>query len=72
MTGFLANYPNAGIVIDCKSTQLYLYVDVGHATHGDMRSHTGGSIVSLGRLGYGGVPIIWKSLKQKVVSLPPS
>ena len=68
ITGFLANYPNAGIVIDCKSTQLYLYVDVGHATHGDMRSHTGG-IVSLGRLGYGGVPIIWKSLKQKVVSL---
>jgi hypothetical protein len=68
MTGFLANYPNAGIVIDCRSTQLHLYVDVGHATHGDMRSHTGG-IVSLGRLGYGGVPIIWKSLKQKVVSL---
>ena len=67
--GFLANNLKAGIVIDCKDTQLYLYVDVGHATHPiDMRSHSG-AIVSMGKLGTGGVPIVWKSLKQKVVSL---
>ena len=68
MIGFLANNINAGIVIDCKDIQLYLYVDVGHATHEDKRSHTGG-MVTMGKLGDGGVPIVWKSLKQKVVSL---
>ena len=26
--GLIANNPNAGIVIDCRGTQLYLYVDV--------------------------------------------
>ena len=66
--GFLANNLNAGIIIDCKDTQLYLYVDVGHATHADKKSHTG-ALVTMGKLGEGGVPIIWKSLKQKVVSL---
>jgi hypothetical protein len=68
MIGFLANNINAGIVIDCKDIQLYPYVDVGHATHEDKRSHTGG-MVTMGKLGDGGVPIVWKSLKQKVVSL---
>jgi hypothetical protein len=66
--GYLANYPNAGIVIDCRDIQLYLYVDVGHATHEDKKSHTGG-LVTMGKLGEYGVPIVWKSLKQKVVSL---
>ena len=66
--GFLASHPNAGIVIDCRDLQLYLYVDVGHATHEDKRSHTGG-MVTMGKLGEYGVPIVWKSLKQKVVSL---
>jgi len=66
--GFLANHPNAGIVIDCRDLQLYLYVDVGHATHEDKKSHTGG-MVTMGKLGEYGVPIVWKSLKQKVVSL---
>ena len=68
MIGFLANNLNAGMVIDCRDTQLYLYVDVGHATHTDKKSHTG-ALVTMGKLGEGGVPIIWKSLKQKVVSL---
>ena len=68
MIGFIANNINAGIVIDCRDTQLYLYVDVGHATHEDKKSHTGG-MVTMGKLGEGGVPIVWKSLKQKVVSL---
>ena len=68
MIGFLANNINAGMVIDCKDGQLYLYVDVGHATHSDMRSHSG-ALLCMGRLGYGGVPFVWKSLKQKVVSL---
>jgi hypothetical protein len=68
LTGFLANNINAGIVIDCEDTQLYLYVDVGHATHSDMKSHTG-ALLTMGRLGHGGFPFIWKSLKQKVVAL---
>jgi hypothetical protein len=68
MIGFIANNLNAGIVINCRSNQLYLYVDVGHATHDDKRSHTGG-MVTMGRLGQGGVPLVWKSLKQKVVAL---
>ena len=69
MIGFLANNINAGIVIDCKDIQLYLYVDVGHGTHKDKRSHTGEMMVTMGKLGDGGVSIVWKSLKQKVVSL---
>jgi len=68
MIGFIANNFNAGIVINCRCNQLFLYVDVGHATHDDKRSHTGG-MVTMGRLGQGGVPIVWKSLKQKVVAL---
>jgi hypothetical protein len=56
--GFIANNLNAGMVIDCKDVQLYLYVDVGHATHEDKKSHTGG-LVSMGKL-------VWKSLRQKV------
>jgi hypothetical protein len=68
MIGFIANNINAGIVIDCKDIQLYLYVNVGHGTHVDKRSHTDG-MVTMGKLGDGGVPIVWKSLKQKVVSL---
>jgi hypothetical protein len=48
--GFIANNLNAGMVIDCKDVQLYLYVDVGHATHEDKKSHTGG-LVSMGKLG---------------------
>ena len=44
--GFIANNPNAEIVIDCRDTQLYLHVDVGYTMHEDKKSHTGG-IVSL-------------------------
>jgi hypothetical protein len=61
MIGFLANNINAGIVSDCKDIQLYLYVDVGYGTHEDK--------VTMGKLGDRGVPIVWKSLKQKVVLL---
>lgn len=68
MIGYLANTPSRGIVIDCKELQLYLYVDVGHATHEDKKSHSGG-IASCGRLGQGGVPIICKSMKQRIVAL---
>ena len=68
MIGFLANNINAGIVIDCKDIQLYLYVDVGHGAHEDKRIHTGG-MVTMGKLVDGGIPIVWKSLKKKVVSL---
>ena len=39
------------------------------ATHEDKRSHTGGMVTTMGKLGDGGVPIVWKSLKQKVVAL---
>ena len=56
------------MVIDCKDVQLYLYVDVGHATHEDRKSHTGG-LVSMGKLGAHGVPLVWKSLKQKVTTV---
>jgi hypothetical protein len=58
------------MVIDCKDVQLlYLYVDVGHhATHEDKKSHTGG-LVSMGKLGEHGVPLVWKSLKQKVTTV---
>ncbi len=49
MIGFLANNINAGIVIDCKDIQLYLYFDVGHGTHDDKRSHTGG-MMTMGKL----------------------
>ncbi len=46
--GFIANNPNAEIVIDCRDTQLYLYADVGYTMHEDKKkSHTGGGIVSL-------------------------
>jgi hypothetical protein len=69
MIGFIANNINAEIVIDCKDIQLYLFVDVSHhGAHEDKRSHTGG-MVSMGKLVDGGIPIVWKSLKQKVVSL---
>ena len=68
MVGFIASFPNAGILFDVKSMQLHLYVDCGHATHEDRKSHSG-AILSIGKLGYGGVPIAWKSLKQKVVTL---
>ena len=61
MVGFIANKINAGIVIDCKYMQLYLYVDVGHGTHEDKKSHTG-AMVMMSKLEYGGVPIVWKSL----------
>ncbi len=46
--GFIANNLNAGMVIDCKDVQLYLYVDVGHATHEDknMEYHSCGSLSS--------------------------
>ena len=54
MIGFVANNINAGIVRTS-------YVDVGHGTHEDKRSHTGG-MVTMGKLGNGGVPIVWKSL----------
>jgi hypothetical protein len=47
--------------IDCKYMQLYLYVDVGHGTHEDKKSHTG-AMVMMSKLEYGGVPIVWKSL----------
>ena len=40
---------------------MYLYVDVGHATHEDMKSHTGG-LVSMGKLGEHGVPLVWKKV----------
>ena len=41
--GFIANNLNAGMVIDCKDVQLlYLYVDVGNATHEDKKSIRGG------------------------------
>ncbi len=67
--GFIiANNLNVGMVIDCKDVQLYLYVDVGHATHEDKKSHTGG-LVSMGKLGEHGVPLVWKSLKQKVTTV---
>ena len=45
--GFIANNLSAGMVIDCRDLQLYLYVDVGHATHEDRKSHTGGLVVSM-------------------------
>ena len=48
MIGYLANTPSQGIVIDCKELQLYLYVDVGHATHEDKKSQSSG-IASCGR-----------------------
>ena len=66
--GFIANNLNVGMVIDCKDVQLYLYMDVGHATHEDRKSHTGG-LVSMGKLGEHGVPLVWKSLKQKVTTV---
>ena len=57
------------MVIDCRDLQLYLYVDVGHATHEDRKSHTGG-LVSMGKLGeHGMIPLVWKSLKQKVTTV---
>ena len=41
--GFIANNLNARMVIDCRDLQLYLYVEFGHATHEDRKSHTGGA-----------------------------
>ena len=67
--GFIANNLNAGMVINCRDLQLYLYVDVGHATHENRKSHTGGLVVSMGKLGEHGVPLVWKSLKQKVTTI---
>jgi hypothetical protein len=67
--GFITNSLNAGmVIIDCRDLQLYLFVDVGHATHEDRKSHTGG-LVPMGRLGEYGVPLVWKSLKQKVATV---
>ena len=57
MIGFVANNINAGIFVDCKDVQLFLYVNVGHGTHEDKKSHTGG-VVTMGRLGVGGVLIV--------------
>ena len=37
MIGYLANTPSRRIVVDCKALQLYLYVDVDHATHKDKK-----------------------------------
>jgi hypothetical protein len=64
--GFIANNLNAGMVINCKDVQLYLYVDVGHATHEDKKS---GLVSIMGKLGEYGVPLVWKSLKQKVTTV---
>ena len=62
--GYLASTPNLGIRIDVKDMQPYLYVDVGHATHADRKSHEGALVT----LGINGPPIIWKSGKQKIVA----
>ena len=68
--GYLASTPSKGIIIHCTNLQLCLYVDVGHATHPDMKSHTG-SLVTCGEYGKdsGVAPIMWSSNKQKVVTL---
>ena len=52
------------MVVDCRDLQLYLYMDVGHATLEDLKCHTG-RLVSMGKLGEHGVLFVWKSLKQK-------
>ena len=56
------------MVIDCSDLQLYLYVDVSHAIHEDMKSHSG-ELVSMDKLGEHGVLLVWKSLKQKVTTV---
>ena len=48
--------------------QLHLYVNVGHTIYEEMKSHTG-ELVSMGKLGEHGVPLAWKSLKQKVTTV---
>ena len=62
--GYLATTPNLGIRMDVIDMQPYLYVDVGHATHPDRKSHEGALVT----LGINGPPIIWKSGKQKIVA----
>ena len=66
--GFIANNLIAGVVIDCRDLQLHLYVNVGHTIYEEMKSHTG-ELVSMGKLGEHGVPLAWKSLKQKVTTV---
>ena len=40
IVGYLAETSNLGIMINIRDIQPYLYVDIGHATHEDKKSHT--------------------------------
>ena len=68
IVGYLAETSNLGIKINIRDIQPYLYVDVGHATHEDKKSHSA-CLISFGKLDpkNRGTSVIWRSWKQCVV-----
>jgi hypothetical protein len=52
-----------GLTIDCNSMDIHAFFDAGWSVHPDAKSQSGMYFT----LGYFGVPIFWKSIKQKMV-----
>jgi hypothetical protein len=64
VVGYLLETKDKGLWINISNLKLHAYFDASWACHSDLKGHSG-ILITLGK---NGLPLIWKSKKQKVVS----